>query len=102
IGKIKLSYNGTAVPEYYNIEYEKLLGVDASTFDKQATVDAAAASQPTTGWIAISATCLQNIKGFYPEASYDWLKKYQPIAQIGYSIFIYKIGQGELPGETSE
>jgi len=73
IKKIKLSYFGNTKPEYYNIEYEEL------------------SSGPTTGFIAVSANHLQGIglEGGYER--YLWLKKYKPIAKIGYSIFVYDI-----------
>ena len=50
------------------------------------------------GYYAVSATLLQNAVGtpaqgfqIKPEDSYSWLKGKQPIAVIGYSIFIYKL-----------
>lgn len=53
---------------------------------------------PTQGWFAISATLRQGAfgtptKGFIrkPEDSYEWLRPYPPVAQIGYSIFVYKL-----------
>jgi hypothetical protein len=49
-------------------------------------------------YLAVSATFLQNgvgkaAKGFNQSSigCYRWLNNYQPIAKIGYSIFIYKI-----------
>jgi len=53
---------------------------------------------PASGWFAISATFRQGAfgktaPGFIrkPEDSYEWLKPYTPVAQIGYSIFVYKL-----------
>lgn len=50
------------------------------------------------GWLAVSATFRQNAfgkatSGFTKkqEDSYEWLKPFTPITQIGYSIFIYNI-----------
>ncbi len=91
IKKIKLSYLGTADPDYYNISYDRLQGVSGSTFDPNANENPERDTKPTNGMIAISATCLQHLNGFYPGYSYDWLKKYKPIDNIGYSIFLYKI-----------
>ncbi len=80
IKKIKLAYYGYfESPKYYlkGIEYEEL-----------------ACNEPTSGILAVSVTKLQ---GFYPPTKdyrrdcYTWLKKYEPIARIGYSIFIYDI-----------
>ena len=41
--------------------------------------------QPTSGLIAVSATVLQ-VWGCQ-----DWLKGYQPVDKVGYTIFIYDI-----------
>lgn len=96
IEKIKFSYAGTANPTYYGICYDRLLGVDGYTFDPEFDQTKLPSCGPTDGVIAISATCLQNIRGFYPNASYDWLKQFQPEAVLGYSIFIYKIDRDSL------
>lgn len=101
IGKIKFAYAGTAAPEYYGIEYERLLGVDGYTFDSELDPRLLPSCAPTHGVIAISATCLQNIRGFYPQASYDWLKQYRPAAVIGYSIFVYHIPHDSLATEAA-
>jgi len=101
IDKIKLAYSGTADPKYYGIDYERLLGVDGYTFDPDFDPKALPSCARTSGVIAISATCLQNIRGFYPQASYDWLKPYRPAAMLGYSIFVYKIPQDSLSINTS-
>lgn len=101
IQQVKLAYFGTAVPEYYGIRYEPLQGVSEATFDPAIEEDPAAATRADSGTIAISATCLQNIGGFYPGASYDWLKKHQPVAKIGYTIFIYHLPE-RLPARRRE
>ena len=53
---------------------------------------------PTHGWFAVSSTLREGSFGKWthglmqkPEDSYSWLKPYMPVAQIGYSIFIYKL-----------
>lgn len=49
------------------------------------------------GWVAVSATLLdsgraQAVKGFDQNTtSYEWLDPYTPVAEIGYSIFVYYI-----------
>jgi hypothetical protein len=47
---------------------------------------------PDSGIVAISATNLQNVF-FGNKTYYNWLKKYNPIDKIGYSIFIYDLDQ---------
>jgi len=72
IKKIKLAYFGSADPVSYGIPYETLQP-----------------SSPTTGWIAVSATYLEGVH-VAPNA-YFWLKSFEPIEKIGYSIFVYNI-----------
>lgn len=49
--------------------------------------------KPTTGWFAISASAIQwNSLNSPSEGSYHWLTDYyKPVAQIGYSIFVYYV-----------
>lgn len=83
IEKIAVDYFGGGSPRYY-------LGEKFEPWWS--------ARGPASGWFAISATFRQGAYGTptpgfirKPEDSYEWLKPYEPIAQIGYSIFIYKI-----------
>jgi hypothetical protein len=72
IKKIKLCYFGWTNPAYYGIEYEDL------------------SPQETKGDIAISVTNLQGI--YYVDHNrYAWLKNYEPVERIGYSIYVYHI-----------
>jgi hypothetical protein len=71
IDRIKLAYFSTADPAHYGIKYEPL--------------PCQTPPQPASGFIAASATVLQ-VWGCY-----DWLKNYQPVDEVGYTIFIYKI-----------
>ena len=83
IEKIRLDYFGGGDPKYY-------LG------DKYERLDSGNLSQ-RTGWLAVSATFLQNgrgqaAKGYSQDTTfYNWLNKYEPVTKIGYSIFVYKI-----------
>jgi len=58
---------------------------------------------PTTGWVAVPATLLQwgranpAEKSGWSSDSYRWLDAYEPVAKIGYSIFVYYIDDIE-PG----
>jgi len=69
IKSIKFAYFSTADPMHYGINYEPL------PCDQNA---------PVGGLIAISATTLN-------WECYKWLKNYQPIDKVGYTIFIYDI-----------
>lgn len=83
IEKIKLDYFGGDSPEFRLGErYEKL---DPGNISQR------------HGWLAVSATLLQNgrgraSKGFNQSTThYLWLNEHRPVAQIGWSIFVYKI-----------
>lgn len=93
IEEVKLSYFGSALPERYGIEYKPLTGV---SYSAQAALLPPEKWQqgcrPTDGWIAISATCLENVGGYLDRGlDFDWLKSHRPVAPAGYSILIYHI-----------
>lgn len=83
IEKIAVDYFGGGNPRYYlGDKYEQWWS----------------SRGPTSGWFAISATFRQGAfgntaPGFIrkPEDSYEWLKQYTPVGQVGYSIFLYKL-----------
>ncbi len=77
IDRIKLVCFTTADPAHYGLSY-----------------DVPPCEQPpkkTTGLIAASATALQMW------GCYEWLKEYQPVTKIGYTIFIYDIPPAPEP-----
>ena len=83
IGKISLEYFGGGSPRYY-------LGERFEPWQSSK-------GRPH-GYFAVSSTFRQGAlgapaPGFYrrPEDSYDWLMPYEPIAQIGNSIFVYDL-----------
>ena len=90
ITRIKLSYFGTVDPALYDLDYDWLPSYMLHRPSDTEVI------LPTTGLIAISAT---NLTGVYMDmygygkTLYDWLWQRQPIAQIGYSIFIYDLPQ---------
>jgi hypothetical protein len=71
IDRIKLAYFSTADPAHYGIRFEPL--------------PCERPAKPEKGLIAASATVLQTW------GCYDWLKKYKPVDNVGYTIFIYRI-----------
>ena len=84
IDKIYIDYFGGGRPEYYLKEkYESWHGTETGF--------------PKNNYLAISATFLQGGKGKpiveIPQAVnyYQWLNDYEPIARIGYSIFVYYV-----------
>ena len=69
IKSIKFAYFSTADPKHYGIDFEPL------PCDQ---------NNPVSGLIAISATTLN-------WDCYKWLKNYQPLDKVGYTIFVYDI-----------
>jgi hypothetical protein len=86
IPRVWLSYFGTASPEYYGITYNYLPSY-INFYPNSEEV--------RTPFVAISATNLQGV--YFPAALHvdsDFFKEFrerQPIAKIGYSIFIYRL-----------
>lgn len=83
IEHIAVDYFGGGQPKYY-------LGDKYETWQSS--------RGPASGWFAISATFRQSafgrpVAGFVkkPEDSYEWLRSLEPVARIGYSIFLYKL-----------
>ena len=78
--KIWLSYWGNDDPDYRNINYEFYRRI----------MDENSVCQPVKGYIAVSVNHLIGMKE-YEAHCFDWLRKYEPITKIGYSIWVYKI-----------
>jgi hypothetical protein len=78
---LRLFYFGSAVPEVY--------GVLAEPFDL------ADAARPRRGTYAISAHYLAWFRKLeaLEGADVDWLDKYEPVARIGHSIYVYRFEQ---------
>jgi hypothetical protein len=80
-----LGYFGTADPAYYGIRYRSLFAPGSSD-----VAEDFAPLNPAPGWYAISATVLQG--PFSPEPDiFDWFRRHEPVAKIGYSIFVYRV-----------
>jgi 4-amino-4-deoxy-L-arabinose transferase-like glycosyltransferase len=90
VGKIHLSYFGTADPNYYGIRYQWMPSYYLPEDYRERGYRMRSFRMPTAGIVAISATNLQNVY-FSDKQFYDWLKKYEPVDKIGYSIFIYDL-----------
>jgi hypothetical protein len=77
IQQVYLSYFGTADPTYYGIDFLPVPDCPPDPDDPLA-------------YYVISATSLQ---GVYARGttSPHWLAQYQPVARVGYSIFVYRL-----------
>lgn len=85
IDQVKLSYFGTARPERYGIRYKPLLDRPALT-----PLPDFSPLNPEAGVYAISASNLQGVLLKAPDV-FDWFRRREPTAKIGYSIFVYDV-----------
>ena len=99
IDMIKLAYYGSADADYYDIDYEFLPSMGLSPKEPGQSwwyeIDPAnnVPLEPQKGILAVSTTILASPRWMHPlfSESYAWLKNYEPIDQVGYSILIYEI-----------
>src|SRR5438874_1601133 len=82
---IYLSYFGTAPPSYYGIRYQYVPGAWPLEWPPPADKVPATASRKI---LAISVCNLQDISTPY-DPLFRWLWLRQPVAKVGYSIFVY-------------
>jgi 4-amino-4-deoxy-L-arabinose transferase-like glycosyltransferase len=86
ISRIQLSYFGSDSPDRYGIFYDWLPSYVLRNPNPEK--DYISLSK---GWVAISATNLQGVY-FEEKNFYASFRDREPLAKIGYSIFVYKIG----------
>ncbi len=94
--EVWLSYFGTANPDYYGLKYRCLPSRGLLSYAPCSQVDRSS-YEKSAGVFAVSATNLQG-QYFKDRTTFDWLKEYEPVAKIGYSIFIYNL----LPAQAEE
>jgi predicted membrane-bound dolichyl-phosphate-mannose-protein mannosyltransferase len=83
--EIIFSYYGTADPHQYGIKYQGLFYKSPLKTDRKIK-----SLKPEREFLAISVNNLQGV--FYEDHHlFAWLKEYEPVKKIGYSIFIYDI-----------
>jgi hypothetical protein len=93
LDNVWLGYFGSADPSYYGIGFRHLFPPGSSR-----TAEDFAPISPAPGWYAISATALQG--PFSVEADVlDWFRRHDPVAKIGYSIFVYHVVEESNPPE---
>ncbi|MGD9099921.1 MAG: glycosyltransferase family 39 protein, partial [Anaerolineae bacterium] len=92
LGRIKLSYFGTAHPSYYGLDFEPLPTWPPTPEQGNPFTRTYAPHAPTPGVYAISASHLQGVV-FKPEQwdTYAWFRDKTPFAKAGYSIFLYRV-----------
>lgn len=85
---IYLSYFGEARPDYYGINFIGLDSFPPRLMRSEA--DPFISYQPTAGIYAISVTNLQGVK-FEDRDQFAWFRDKEPLARIGYSIYVYEV-----------
>lgn len=85
IKRVSLSYFGTDSPGRYGIEYDWLPSFFLYNLNPEKEVDIF-----RNQYLAISATNLQGTQ-LEDKNMFKWLMQYEPVAKIGYSIFIYDL-----------
>ncbi len=91
---VYLSYFGEARPEYYGIAYRGLDSFPPRLMDPDARIFYPAG--PAPGIYAISVTNLQGVH-FADHDLYAWFRQQEPVAKIGYSIFVYEVPASAPP-----
>jgi len=88
VNYVRLSWFGSAYPEYYSIPHDLLPGLphgfpawEQPPFDR---------NQPEPGIYVISATNLLGVP-FPDHDLYAWFRSRPPDAKIGYSLFVYEV-----------
>jgi hypothetical protein len=92
LGRIKLSYFGTAHPSYYGLDFEPLPTWPPTPEQGNPFTRTYSPHAPAPGIYAISASHLQGVV-FKPEQwdTYAWFRDKKPFAKAGYSIFLYRV-----------
>jgi 4-amino-4-deoxy-L-arabinose transferase-like glycosyltransferase len=89
IDEVWLGYFGTADPAYYlpeaGIRYRPLFALNSPY-----PAEGFSPINPTPGWYAISVTVLQGPYSPEPDLL-DWFRRHEPVAKVGYSIFVYQV-----------
>jgi hypothetical protein len=88
VDKVWLSYFGEARPDYYGINYNGLDSYPPRLMNPQARPFYKA--KPAPGVYAISATNLQGVH-FADHDQFAWFREREPLAKLGYSIFLYEV-----------
>jgi hypothetical protein len=101
LGRIKLSYFGSAHPSFYGIDYEPLPTADLTPERGNPATYNFYPRDPAPGVYALSATNLQGI-AMAPEQwdTFAYFRTRRPFAKAGYSIFLYRVEPTGPPVEV--
>jgi len=92
LGRLKLSYFGTAYPSTYGLDFEPLPTWEPTPEQGNPLTRTYYPDDPSPGVYAISATHLQGVV-LDPDQwdTYAWFRDKDPFAKAGYSIFLYRV-----------
>jgi hypothetical protein len=88
VQRIRLGYFGEAYPGYYDIDFDPLPSYPDRW--QHPVYHDLYPDDPAPGLYAISATLLQGVNVANPDV-YAWFREREPLAKIGYSIFVYEV-----------
>lgn len=93
IDDVWLAYFGSGDPGYYGIRHRSVFEPGSGRLVPEVNQ-----ANPQPGWYAISATVLQGPYSDNPDL-FDWFRRHQPTAYIGYSILMYHVEpESDPPG----
>ena len=92
LGRIKLSYFGSAYPSYYGLDFEPLPTADLTPERGNPATVTFYPYHPSPGVYAISVTNMRGV-ALPPEKwdTFAWFRERLPFAKAGYSIFLYRV-----------
>src|SRR3989338_20183 len=97
IDKINFSFHGGISPRYYGIDYDSMpttcfapSNEDYEPFAANCEKDFTEDCSKRKGIVALSVTNLQN-RFLKNSSCFNWLRGYEPISRLGYSLFVYNI-----------
>lgn len=101
LGRVGVDYFGGAIPSYYFCKrlhnVDGSIVADASGYDCRGSVYEEWHSQYGKypgKWLVVSETFLENDRyfaKFYNRSGYEYLRQRQPVAKIGYSLYLYQL-----------
>jgi len=102
LGRIKLSYFGSAHPSYYGLDFEPLPTADLTPERGNPATRTFYPFAPGPGIYAISVTNMRGVA--LPPDKWDtfaWFRDKSPFAKAGYSIFLYQVEPTGQPVEVA-
>lgn len=81
---VQIAYFGMADLETYGIRHGGLPGADEP-----------AEIRKLDNWVVVSVTNLYDV--YFDKPTFAWLQKFQPVAKVGWSLYVYDLRQQTIP-----